>query len=498
MKPGQKTNLREPCPCGSGKKYKSCCYPTDREKAQLRHASRSSVQPSLKERTTALIDAVREIMGITRQIDWGKIKETISSNHVRAIYGVIADLWPRETDLDSILPEPSDTELRALYLGDVKALDIVRNVFRFSLYSDRIYIVDPFFKPWELGREFNPLEAPGQWVPDALKLVYFLLLLEPWIKNEIVVLIPDPGSFDRKLRESTWELGKTRLSAIPLDEADFNEFEPKMIEEYARLFYCQPDEILSNQLRRKFPDITEKELTDELLFAAKVRKGDLLSPEKTRLNGDGYLMIGRTGANLEMSLYLAQLLDAFPYTSTKRKWKELSFVAEAISETARIWTPLTRGFQNLTFNFLDDVDTTFACNMRLDGRLSGFRDFLRHIWLELSSKATNPHDAEPARAFADRLTYEHNKATEEWKKINEDWLSFAHSVSWGQILAMLGTAPTQGIKPIIEGGLHWAIPAGGFCIGGVLELLKLRCKRRTFRKAVPMSVFIDLAKRRGK
>lgn len=271
-----------------------------------------------------------------------------------------------------------------------------------------------------------------------------------------------------------------------------------MIEEYARLFYCQPDEILSNQLRRKFPDITEQELTDELLFAAKVRKGDLLSPEKTRLNGDGYLMIGRTGANLEMSLYLAQLLDAFPYTSTKRKWKELSFVAEAISEPARIWTPLTRGFQNLTFNFLDDVDTTFACNMRLDGRLSGFRDFLRHVWLELSSKDTNPHDGELARAFADRLTYEHNKATEEWKKINEDWLSFAHSVSWGQILAMLGTGLTQGIKPIIEGGLHLAIPVGGFCIGSVLELLKLRCKRRTFRKAVPISVFVDLAKRRGK
>ena len=437
-------------------------------------------------------------MGVTWRIDWGKIKETISSNHVRAIYSVIADLWPRETDLDSILPEPSNTELRALYLGDVKALDIVRNVFRFSLYSDRIYIVDPFFKPWELGREFNPLEAPGQWVPDTLKLVYFLLLLEPWIKNEIVVLIPDPGSFDRKLRESTWELGKTRLSAIPLDEADFNEFEPKMIEEYAGLFYCQPDEILSNQLRRKFPDITEKELKEELLFAANMRKGDLFSPEKTRLNGEGHLMIGRTGANLEMSLYLAKLIGAFPYTNTNRKWKELLFAAEEFSETARIWSPLTEGFQNLTFNFLDDVDTTFACNLRLDGRLSGFRDFLRNIWLELASKATSTHDQELARAFTDRLAYEHNKATEEWKQIHHDLRSFADSLKLGEILAILGTALTQGVKPIIEGGLHVAIPLGGFFMGTVLELLKLRCKRRRFRQIVPMSVFVDLAKRRGK
>ncbi len=34
FKKGQQVGRRKPCPCGSGKKYKSCCYPIDRERAE--------------------------------------------------------------------------------------------------------------------------------------------------------------------------------------------------------------------------------------------------------------------------------------------------------------------------------------------------------------------------------------------------------------------------------------------------------------------------------
>ena len=36
MKKGQQVGRRQRCPCGSGKKYKSCCYSLDRERAEKR------------------------------------------------------------------------------------------------------------------------------------------------------------------------------------------------------------------------------------------------------------------------------------------------------------------------------------------------------------------------------------------------------------------------------------------------------------------------------
>jgi hypothetical protein len=34
LKPGQKVGRKEPCPCGSGVKYKSCCYALDRAQGE--------------------------------------------------------------------------------------------------------------------------------------------------------------------------------------------------------------------------------------------------------------------------------------------------------------------------------------------------------------------------------------------------------------------------------------------------------------------------------
>jgi len=38
LKLGQRVGRKQPCPCGSGKKYKSCCYADDREAAEHRKA----------------------------------------------------------------------------------------------------------------------------------------------------------------------------------------------------------------------------------------------------------------------------------------------------------------------------------------------------------------------------------------------------------------------------------------------------------------------------
>jgi hypothetical protein len=269
-----------------------------------------------------------------------------------------------------------------------------------------------------------------------------------------------------------------------------------MIEEYSRLFYCQPDEVLEGELRRAYPNITDREIKEELAGAAIIRQNDFLSPEQRPLIGDGLLMIARGGANLEASLCIANLIGAFPYTDTRRKWKELQALSGEFSETARVWSPLTKAFQGLNFTFLDDVDTAFACEIRSEDRLAGFRAFLRDIWVALTSKPETAYDRETVRTFNDRLQFEYQKASEEWKRINLDWVSYVKSFSLGQVSSLIGAMATSGAKPFVEGTLSVSVPAAGLAIGSILELLKARFARHNYRQTIPMSIFVDLSKRR--
>ena len=47
MKPGQQVGRKEPCPCGSGVLYKSCCFADDREAAEGKRAAKASVLASI-------------------------------------------------------------------------------------------------------------------------------------------------------------------------------------------------------------------------------------------------------------------------------------------------------------------------------------------------------------------------------------------------------------------------------------------------------------------
>jgi hypothetical protein len=83
----------------------------------------------------------------------------------------------------------------------------------------------------------------------------------------------------------------------------------------------------------------------------------------------GQLLVGRSGVNTEMSLYISEITGAFPYTSLQMKWRDLLSMGKELSETAKVWSPLTKAFQDVEFKFLNNVDSRFACGLRTDGRL---------------------------------------------------------------------------------------------------------------------------------
>jgi len=160
-----------------------------------------------------------EIFGLERP--WNKVKDGMSDAQIREFYTFIATLWPLDTDQRLIMPPP-DSTLRALYLGENEPEAMLENVFRFSLYADQIVIINPFDNPNVMAEKFNPIYHPGEWKLQTIRLVYHLLLLAPWVEAGLVILIPDPGEFDRQLRVKTWALAATRLKGWKASDEDLD------------------------------------------------------------------------------------------------------------------------------------------------------------------------------------------------------------------------------------------------------------------------------------
>lgn len=481
MTPGR----NDPCPCGSGKKYKKChelklFNPYDPEIHQLK---RQIVKSNLYERNLLLIQAIDEVFGFSRGTTINDVKSKISGEQIKELYTIIANIWPFTTDIYELLPKPS-TELRALYLGDVFPEMILENVIRFSLYTDKIYVVNPFLSPWNLKKEFNPIHKPNPFKNDTLKLINFVAILEPWLKSGIIELIPYPGDFNYQLNMETYKLAEKRLENWSPSQKDIEEYEPYARKEFDRFFNNLPKEIIEQQLRNVNPDINEQEIQDFLNNIEKERKEDPLSLDQPfdGTESEGQFNLLRSGANLEMGLYISQITGAFPYTNISKRWEELLTARENLDETAQVWTPLTNAFQRLNFQFLNKVDSDFANRMREEGRLESFRNFIRKIWNGLEGEPDLNKMDSLARDFSDELKDEYHKAEADWQEINTDLIKWA------------GTTVSGGI---ITGGLSLEIPALGFGLATVSKLIHTYYKKSTFRKKVPMSVFIDLSKNRS-
>jgi hypothetical protein len=478
----EKIGRNDPCPCRSGLKYKKCHGRSVRA-PETPSRKRGIENVPLRERNKILLRAIVDIFGLGKAKNLDELKSKISNEQIKHLYQVIAGLWPLNTNLADLL-HPNDTTLRALYMGDVLPDQLVRNVCRFSLYADEILIVDPFHHPLTMREEFSPLVNPGQWKMDTLKLIAFAMFLGPWIEAGLVTLVPDPGNFDYSLRKKTWELAIARSKEAPLTEEDLEEFEPAAKEEFFRMVLMMPEQYLSRKVREAVPGISDEDVRNTLEHLHGMRRADPLALDQKIEDVGAQTMVTRTGANLELGMYLCHMTGAFPYTNLKVRWREILSVSKELPEDAQVWSPLTHAFQQLDFKFLNQVDPSFAYSLRGDGRLESFRVFLRRLWKEVGGEPDANKAQGLARDFGDELTAEYQKAVADWEEIDQS------------LLKQFGTTLLGGASAIVTGALNFQIPLAGVAMAGVLELLNSRLKRRGFRKKVPMSVLIDLSKSR--
>jgi hypothetical protein len=373
---------------------------------------------------------------------------------------------------------PPDSTLRALYLGENEPEMMLENVFRFCLYADQIVLVNPFDNPNVMGEKFNPIHHPGEWKLQTLRLVYHLMLLAPWIEAGLVVLIPDPGDFNRQLRVQTWDLAATRLKGWEISTEDLDK--SAMKQRARNTFLVAPRSYLEHMAREVNTGISDEDVRKLMDYIEQERANDPLLPSETLDRMPGQMMAARMGANLEMGLYICQAPGAFPYTNVKFRWKEILSARHNLDPTAQVWSPLTNAFQQLRFKFLDKVDSKFACSIRQDGRLEGFRSYMRRLWNVVGGDPDPSKSEALARDFRDELTQAFEQAQSEWDAIDRELLKWA--------------VPTLG-GAIASGSFSLALPVAGFAVVGIGEIIQAEMKRREFRRKVPMSVFIDLERR---
>ncbi len=445
--------------------------------------SYQSVVYNLEQRTEIMLVAIADIFCFDRVKEWKDLKKFITSDRIKKFYEVFAGLWPLGTKIDSILPRPDDGKLRALYIGRHEPELILKNILRYTIYTDEILVFLPFPNPLCISSDFSPIDNPDQYKNHMLRSIAFIQELSPWILSGYIKIIPDPGNFDYQLRISTLNMATVRHKDKEyIKDEDFNEDSDLMKQRLRYGLFCAPEEYKRRIIKESQPNLTEDEIESVLKHMKKTVENDPFMIDEPLAESGGQIEMFSFGTNLEMAMYISYLTGAYLYTDWKPRWRELLSIQEK-TENSTLWTPLTNAFQNLNFNFLDNVSTDFACSLRKDGRLESFRRFLRKMWAEISkdeSDITNPSTI--VRNFTDELKEEYQKAQVDWDDIDKKLIS-----NMG-----MGAVATSIAGGIVSGGMNWQIPSGGFALSGIVNLLITRFDRHRFRVKCPLSVLIDL------
>lgn len=305
------------CGCGSGIKYKNCCsnVPVD-----LRTTWDVA---SIRERNLAFCSCIRDTLGLDSGKTWQDVRRELSNDQISKIYGFYSILWPRETDIYSLLPK-SDGKFRGLYTGalDVRTIDI--NALPMASIFEELLIETPITNPNNIRPEFSPTKSPGKYKYQALKDFLFMLEMEPYIGLGMVSLIPDPSEFDLHLMKAMMEMARGRDRA-----------EDIICEQDRRLHFRLATEDLLNSMAMMPRDAKVQTLIHEFGLTEEVAKETISELERNAMTsplmmlqpmkpGDGGQFIQfRMGPNYEMALFIAQVTGSVLVTDSRSRWQEL-------------------------------------------------------------------------------------------------------------------------------------------------------------------------------
>jgi hypothetical protein len=476
-----KIGRNDPCPCGSGKKYKKCHGDSNYVAPKERSAP---VIRTLLERNIVLLYAIADIFGLKRGFRWKDLKRNISNESVARFYRVLAELYPPDTNILSLLPK-SD-KLRGFYVGDMDPQLASHNAARAGLYLDEMLVVVPFYNPHCKLAKLNPINNPELFKIDTYKLINFLYLLGPALNSGILSFVPNPAMFDDALQLDFLAAAYGRARGKVVSSQTIQSLCDEYSKELRKVIRAESAEVREQQLRQLYPRMTDQEISLTLPYFEQLGKEEtsvVLEAEVERKLAEvaAQILAIRGGVTTDTSLHICQHAGAMPYTNSAWRWQELLTAAEDSDKSE--WIPLTQTFKETPFSFLNNVDRGFIGEFHSMKRLESFRDYMRTLWqaadTKLNSLSGNTDENLVSNLQAELAT-EHEKAKGEWARISQE------TKKWISMVA----DPESTLEPVVDGKFNLALPSGGFST--FIGQERIAALSETGVKRVPMAAYIEL------
>lgn len=424
-----------------------------------------------------LLDAL-QVDSFEQIASHAEYKKAFTPNAVRRVYEAIPMLWPSHVDYVRCMEREKKVS-SALYKGSYEPKDVFAALSRHSLYTERIFLTDPFIDPRRVSAKYNPLVHPEQYRAEVIKWSQMWLALYPWIEAGIVNFIRPPADFIPGMWQTIHERQHRRFEQPELRQlADaqvahvvdsMNPFDRGAMENF---FLRHTDEYF----RETYSDIPDpKPPLDEFLRHIQKRRDDHPYFVESLENQDGEILIQQTGACYELAKIICAQTNSHVITNLGTRWKEIELDRPNLTGEMALWSPFAKALQNAELNILNSSSLEAALKLRNENRLEGMRLFFRRVW----NACKNPDEFVDPNAL--NLTVELDdrvaEAKSEWRKIDQDLFKW---------FGVAGSA-------LVAGAFANFLPAAGVAvIGGTVGLIDAQIKRSAFRERYPAAFFLDL------
>ena len=488
MSDTRKIGPNDPCPCGSGKKYKKCCSGKVDWNDVFRSRKDWRLYLSVRGRNIHFANRLAEIL----QLDTGKIrtlsdyKAHFTANAVRQIHEAALEAWPPQLDIATILAATA-ADVSGLYIGDYGIDYISRGIVRHSIYANKLLVVDPFVYPTSVRDEYNPILEPEQYRSQTLKNVNFWFSLLPWVEAGIIEVIRTPADFDRRLNWESYERQRKKFEEnkdlMEAAEISVQEMKKRHMEKlaYQHLLLAAPDSYIEKLVKQLGLEKDGYTANDFLNYvqSERDRDPDFLEPFGLGKKGAQVHMMS-TGTSYDIAQLTASITQSYLVTDLYVKWREIEIDRASHNAETKVWSPFAKALQESPLRFLNGLRLEHALKLRNEGRLESMRPFLLRVWTH--ARTEEPFEEANAIMLAEELKEEVARAEEEWGKIDQDLLK----ILGGELGAGLLAA-----GPLIAAGHGHFVAAAAVTVGATTLAASFR-QRRRFPDRFPAAFFMKI------
>lgn len=451
----------DPCGCGSGQRYKNCC-----DKVPLGERPSWEVY-SIRERNLMFCRAVQDILGLDAGKSWEDVRRGLSDGQVKRIHEAYESLWPRDTDLITLLPRPTVRAFRSLYLGIVDPRTIAVNVTSWLTYFDQVVILNPFVNAGNVKPDYSPTHKPSQYKAQTIKNVLLLMMIEPYIRAGLVHLLPDPTDFGG-LMHVVMDMAQDRVGKAEISDKDMERFHLLQKDELKRATLGMPLDALRRLIESASPELSPDEIERVMLYMKEQHKLDPLALLQHLPPGEeGAQLQTIKGFNFEVSLFLAKLMGAAIYTDTRVHWQHLhAHTSARQGKTLPGWLPLVERVKSAHFmlggNSVSDLER------RMTGSFEGMRTSWREMAAAIGAQSSKAVPKKVVKELLREFDAAESRMRREWRFINSTDASF----------------------PPFQGRIELSIPERGFERTTVQRLLLTHGRAKKV-PPTPMAMFIE-------